>query len=132
MRTGQPHVTESPRRRKILVVDDQPTLARAIKRMLADHDVTAVGGAREALATIEAGARYDVILTDLMMPELSGMDLHEAVKNIDPAQVQKMVFMTGGAFTGRAREFVEKVGMPTIEKPFDKTALLLLLDTFLQ
>lgn len=72
-----------------------------------------------------------MILSDLMMPELSGMDLHDAVKNIDPEQVRKMVFMTGGAFTGRAREFVDKVGMPTIEKPFDKTALLLLLDTFL-
>ncbi len=125
-------MTESPRRRKILVVDDQPTLARAIKRMLVDHDVTAVGSAREALATIEAGTRYDVILSDLMMPELSGMDLHDAVARIDADQVAKMVFMTGGAFTGRARDFVEQSKTPTIEKPFDKAALLTLLDSYLR
>ncbi|NVB78455.1 MAG: response regulator [Kofleriaceae bacterium] len=123
-------MTES--RRKILVVDDQPTLARAIKRMLVEHDVTTLGSAREALETIEAGIRYDVILSDLMMPELSGMDLHEAVAKIDPQQVTRMVFMTGGAFTGRAREFVERSGTPTIEKPFDKAALLSLLDSYLR
>lgn len=119
-------------RRKILVVDDQPTLARAIKRMLADHDVSTFGSAREALATIEAGTRYDVILSDLMMPELSGMDLHEAIAKIDPDQVTKMVFMTGGAFTGRAREFVDRSATPTIEKPFDKAALLSLLESYLR
>jgi PleD family two-component response regulator len=63
-------------RRKILVIDDQPTLAKAIRRMLGDHDVTVVAGGREALDKIEAGERYDVILSDVMMPEISGMDLH--------------------------------------------------------
>jgi DNA-binding NtrC family response regulator len=67
-----------------------------------------------------------------MMPELSGMDLHEAIAKIDPDQVTKMVFMTGGAFTGRAREFIDRSATPTIEKPFDKAALLSLLDSLLR
>lgn len=120
------------RRRKILIVDDQPTLARAIKRMLNEHDVTTVSNARDALTRIEEGERFDVILSDLMMPELSGMDLHAAIGQIAPDQVEKMVFMTGGAFTGSAREFFEHVPNPTIEKPFDKAALLALIETFLR
>jgi len=120
------------RRRKVLVVDDQPMLGRAIKRMLVEHDVTLVASAQEAVTAIEQGARFDVILSDLMMPELSGMDLHSAITKLAPDQVEKMVFMTGGAFTPAARNFFEHVANPTIEKPFDKAALLSIIETFLR
>ena len=100
--------------------------------MLADHEVTSVGSAREALDRIEAGERYDVIISDLMMPELSGMDLHDKLLEIAPEQVPKMVFMTGGAFTDRSRAFFEKVDNPTIEKPFDKQDLIALIDGLLR
>ena len=100
--------------------------------MLGEHDVTTVSNARDALTRIEEGERFDVILSDLMMPELSGMDLHAAITQIAPDQVSKMVFMTGGAFTGSARQFFEHVSNPTIEKPFDKAALLALIETFLR
>ena len=106
-------------------------LTKAIRRMLSDHDVTAVSSAREVLAKIEQGERYDVILTDLMMPEISGMDLHTMLANVAPDQVAKMVFMTGGAFTNRAREFFDRVSNPTIEKPFDKAALFAVIDGLL-
>ena len=119
-------------RRKILVIDDQPTLAKAIRRMLGDHDVAVVTGGREALDKIEAGERYDAILCDVMMPEISGMDLHARLATIAPDQVDKMVFMTGGAFTNQAREFFDQVANPTIEKPFDRAALFSVLDAFLR
>lgn len=125
-------MSEPSRRRKILIVDDQPTLARAIKRMLGNHDVTTVVSARDALTRIEEGERFDVILSDLMMPELSGMDLHAALGRIAPDQVDRMVFMTGGAFTGSAREFFDHVANPTIEKPFDKAALMAVIDAFVR
>lgn len=124
-------MTESVRR-KILIVDDQPTLARAIRRMLSDHDVTTVVSAREALDKIGAGERYDVILCDVMMPVLSGMDLHKALATSAPDQVAKMVFMTGGAFTKQAQEFFNHVPNPTIEKPFDRAALFSLIDGLLR
>ena len=114
-------------RRKILIIDDQPTLAKAIRRMLADYDVTVVAGGREALDKIEAGERYDVILSDVMMPEISGMELHARLVTIAPDQVDKMVFMTGGGFTPQARAFFEHVGNPTLEKPFDRAALFAVL-----
>lgn len=121
-------MTEVVRQRKILIVDDQPELARAIRRMLADHDVTAVASAREVLDRIEAGERFDVILCDLMMPEISGMELHARLLTSAPEQVGKMVFMTGGAFTSQAKTFFEQVANPTIEKPFDRVALFAVID----
>jgi CheY-like chemotaxis protein len=119
-------------RRKILVVDDQPTLLKAIRRMLGEHDVTTVLGAREALDRFEAGERYDIILCDVMMPELSGMDLHAALGTLAPEQVDKIVFMTGGAFTKQAEEFFDTVANPTLEKPFDRAALFAIIDGLLQ
>lgn len=107
-------------------------LGKAIKRMLGDHDVTLVTSGREALTAIEQGSRFDVILSDLMMPEISGMDLHDAIAKVAPDQVEKMVFMTGGAFTPAARAFFEHVANPTIEKPFDKAGLLSVIDAFLR
>jgi CheY-like chemotaxis protein len=109
---------------KILVVDDQPMLAKAIRRMLSGHDVSVAGDAQEALAKIVAGERYDVIISDLMMPGMSGMELHTAIAEIAPDQVLKMVFMTGGAFTPAAQRFFNEVSSPTLEKPFDRAGLL--------
>jgi CheY-like chemotaxis protein len=117
--------------RKILVVDDQPMLAKAIRRMLAGHDVTTVVDARDALAKLEAGERYDVIISDLMMPGMNGMQLHAAIAEVAPEQVARMMFMTGGAFTPEARAFFDQVGSPTLEKPFDKAGLLAVIDTLL-
>lgn len=116
--------TEAAGQRRILIVDDQPTLAKAIRRMLAEYDVVVVGSAREALARLERGERYDVILSDLMMPEISGIELHARVARIAPEQVHSMVFMTGGAFTDQARAFFDRVNNPTIEKPFDRATLI--------
>ena len=120
-----------PAVRKILVVDDQPMLAKAIRRMLAVHDVTVTGSAQDALARVEAGERFDVILSDLMMPGMTGMELYSAIAARVPEQATRMVFMTGGAFTAQARTFFDEVGCPTLEKPFDKAGLLAVLDGLL-
>jgi CheY-like chemotaxis protein len=118
-------------RHRILVIDDQPTLTKAIRRMLADHDVTTLASGQAALDMIESGERYDVILSDLMMPGLSGMELHARLQHVAPDQAKKMVFMTGGAFTKQASEFFEHVGNPTIEKPFDRAALFAVIENLL-
>ncbi len=124
--------TEAGRPCRILIVDDQPTLGKAIRRMLAEYDVAVVCSAREALARLEGGERYDVILSDLMMPEISGMELHARIARIAPEQVNSMVFMTGGAFTDQARAFFEQVQNPTIEKPFDRAALIAVIEPLIR
>lgn len=106
-------------------------LAKAIRRMLSGHEVILVSSGRDACAKIEAGERFDVILTDLMMPGMTGMDLHSEIGKLAPEQVTRMIFMTGGAFTTEARTFFDAVGCPTLEKPFDKAGLLAIIDGLL-
>ncbi|NOY24669.1 MAG: PAS domain S-box protein [Oligoflexia bacterium] len=108
------------RRGRILVVDDEPMVGRVITRGLrADHNVVALTSAKEARERIVSGDRFDLVFCDLMMPEMTGMDLHDALLKDAPNQAARMVFLTGGAFTPRAREFLDAVDNPRIDKPFD-------------
>jgi PAS domain S-box-containing protein len=113
------------KRGAILVVDDEPLILKTIAPLLApEHDVVCESRADVALERIRAGQRFDAILCDLMMPEMTGIDLHSALLEIAPAQAQAMLFLTGGAFTARGRAFLERVSNPTLEKPFDAAVLL--------
>ena len=108
------------RRGNVLVIDDEESLAQALRRFLSvEHNVTAVYRARDALDLLELGTRYDVILCDLMMPQITGMELYSEIVRLDPAQAQRIVFLTGGAFTPSAREFLTSTMNRRIEKPFD-------------
>jgi CheY-like chemotaxis protein len=60
-----------------------------------------------------------VILCDLMMPQITGMELYSEIVRLDPAQALRIVFLTGGAFTPTAREFLVSTMNRRIEKPFD-------------
>jgi signal transduction histidine kinase len=112
-------------RGRILVVDDEPTVCFSIERLLStEGDVVATTSAHRALAGIRGGERYDVIICDLMMPEMDAMTLHHELCQIAPAQAERMVFVTGGAFTLRAREFLESVSNPRLDKPFNINALV--------
>jgi PAS domain S-box-containing protein len=108
------------RRGNVLVIDDEESLAQAIRRFLSvEHNVTAVYRARDALDLLELGTRYDVILCDLMMPQITGMELHAEIMRIDAVQAGRIVFLTGGAFTPSARDFLISTTNRRIEKPFD-------------
>ncbi|HMF41939.1 MAG TPA: response regulator, partial [Polyangia bacterium] len=113
---------------RLLIVDDEPMILGALRRAFSvDYHVTSVGDGRRALERIRSGERYDVILCDLMMPEITGMDLYAELGRIAPDQIDKVVFVTGGAFTPRAREFLERVPNARVEKPIDFQNLKLLL-----
>jgi two-component system, cell cycle sensor histidine kinase and response regulator CckA len=108
---------------RILIVDDNVNVARTFALMLADHDVEICTESRAAAGRILNGERFDIIFCDLMMPAMTGMDFHAVVAKEQPAQAERIVFVTGGAFTPAAREFVAKVPNPILEKPFDNKAL---------
>jgi len=121
------------RRGKILLVDDEAVLGATVQRMLASaHDVVCLTSAREALERILQGERFDIVLCDLMMPDVTGMDLHLALSQEAPDQAEKMAFMTGGAFTSRAHDFLDRVRTPCIEKPFNSESLLSFVNALLQ
>jgi signal transduction histidine kinase len=118
-------------RSRVLIVDDDTVVAYALKRLLErSHEVTVKTTAREVLDRIDAGDRYDVILCDLMMPEMTGMDLHEELARREPLEAQRMIFLTGGAFTPRSREFLDQVPNRRLEKPCDLRQLLALIDDY--
>src|SRR5690606_34964814 len=94
------------RRGRVLIIDDLPNVGRSMKLLLQDeHEVDICARAREALAQLEQGARWDVILCDLMMPELNGMEFVAEVRRIAPEMLPRIVVMSGGAFTEQARQF---------------------------
>jgi len=118
---------------RVLVVDDEQMLCSAIERILgANHHVTTVTSARDALGKLAAGERFDLILCDLMMPEMSGMDLHDELRRSIPDQVKKLMFMSGGAFTDNARAFLARSSSEMIDKPFKSAALRQAVQRFLQ
>ncbi|WP_375770579.1 ATP-binding protein [Archangium gephyra] len=107
-------------RARILVVDDEPYVTRALQRSLSpDHEVATVNGARAALKLLDQGNRFDLILCDVMMPGMTGMDLYAELNRATPDQAQRVVFMTGGAFTPRALSFLQEVSNPKLSKPLD-------------
>lgn len=115
--------THAPRRGRVLIVDDDPMVNTALGRVLRDHDVSLAQSGREALDLLVSGERFDVILCDLMMPEMTGMDLHAEVSRRIPNVSDRMVFLTGGAFTVAARDFLDRVPNHRLEKPCDAQAL---------
>jgi CheY-like chemotaxis protein len=110
---------------RILVVDDDVLVGRAVGRMLSSrHAVVTRSSAREALDELGRGRDgYDVVLCDLMMPEMTGMELHARLRELDPALADRTIFITGGAFTPGASEFLARVPNPRLEKPFDPDRL---------
>jgi signal transduction histidine kinase/CheY-like chemotaxis protein len=115
-----PDVTPPPRRGKVLVIDDELMIIKALERLLVnEHEITTATTAGEARERILSGEQYDVILCDLMMPQMTGMDLHAELLLAMPEQASRMVFLTGGAFTPDARSFLDAVPNQRIEKPFD-------------
>lgn len=107
---------------RVLVVDDEPVIARLIQKALVDHEVTIAHDGREAVALM-GREPYDVILCDLIMPEMTGMDVYRAALQRATPLHERIVFMTGGAFTQRAQDFLQRVPNLRIEKPFELTQL---------
>jgi signal transduction histidine kinase/CheY-like chemotaxis protein len=116
-------LTPAPRDARILVVDDEPLVLSAVQRTLGRRvQVITTTSARAALARLLAGEHFDVILCDLMMPEMSGAQLHEELVRHDAPQLGRMVFLTG-TVSADSRAFLEKAGCPHMDKPFDPDAL---------
>ncbi len=107
-------------RGRILVVDDEAGVRKILARMLGlEHEVVTAASGREACAVLEADRRFDLIICDLMMAELSGMALHAWLAEKEPGLAERLIFITGGVFTPAAAEYLARVDNLRIEKPFD-------------
>jgi len=112
-------VTAALCRAQVLVIDDEANFGKLVVRLLErDHDVVALTSAQEALARIGAGERFDLVLCDLMMPQMTGIDFVERLAGVAPELVGRVVFITGGAFLPGVAAFLEQTSIPRLEKPF--------------
>lgn len=110
------------RRARVLVIDDDHDVLRAVQRGLSfDHDVVALDDAARSLRMLQDGERFDLILCDLMMPRMNGIELHDALVASVPDALRSLVIVTGGAFTPRTVEFLTRVRH--VEKPLTLGAL---------
>jgi two-component system, NtrC family, sensor kinase len=112
----------APRRARVLVVDDEPLMARGLARILGrEHDVSTLTSAREALKCLMETDSFDAVLCDLMMPEMTGVDLHRELERSKPEIARRVLFFTGGAFTPATHAFVKRMADRCLEKPLDVT-----------
>ena len=107
-------------RARVLVVDDEVAIGKAIRRILnTEHDVTFESDARVALERLLTET-FDVVFCDLMMPNMSGMDFFDEVLRRSPGQAERIVFLTGGAFSPRSEEFLRASQNVCLPKPFSR------------
>ena len=110
---------------RILLVDDDPTVTQLIIDMLSldGYDVDTAPNGIAALEKME-GRRYDLILTDLHMPEMDGAGLYEELAKRQTHPPQKIIFLTGNAGTSEAHRLAQDTGLPVLRKPFNLVELL--------
>jgi CheY-like chemotaxis protein len=119
----------APLRLRILVIDDEPMIGRALKRSLSSHDdVVVCQSGADALDLLDASREYHLILCDLSMPGMTGAKLYEHIERRWPELVRRVVIMTGGASSDSTRRFLEQSGVPKLDKPLDLAALRKILD----
>ena len=117
------------RRARILIVDDERAMRTTLAALLSDrYDVLTADSGASAIGTLKSDPAFDAVLCDLMMPEVSGVDVYAWIQAEAPELAQKVVFMTGGAFTPRARDLLDRVPNRHVEKPFELGELSAALD----
>lgn len=113
----------------ILVIDDDELVRRTLQRMLTrSHEVTLAASARAALEVLSVDSSFDAVICDVMMPEMSGIELFERIRARWPQLAPRVVFLTGAAFTPHVADFLASVSNPHLAKPLHPRAL----DEFLQ
>ncbi|VTU39681.1 hybrid sensor histidine kinase/response regulator [Variovorax sp. PBL-E5] len=114
-----PSPTAKAKLRRILIVDDETEIRETLAQILigAQHCVVAVESAHDALERM-AHEHYDVILTDMRMPDLDGRGLYREIERRWPRQAERVVFVTGDTLSAALNDFVQDSGRPVIEKPF--------------
>ena len=105
---------------KILVVDDEPVVLDFIRCLLTDqgYEVDTADTAGVALERIHGG-QYNLILLDIKLPVMNGIELYHHIEALDPALADKVMFITGDVMESTTRDFLNKTKVPYITKPFD-------------
>jgi PAS domain S-box-containing protein len=122
--TQEPSVSLSPqavaveRRGRFLIIDDEEMVLNAVARILNHHEIVCMAHAREGLDRLKSDDRFDIVFCDLMMPSMTGIEFYEELLVSRPEIASRVVFLTGGAMTSKAAEFLRIVPNERVQKPF--------------
>lgn len=120
----QPSTRPRSRRARVCVIDDEPMMCELIGALLTgEYEVSAFTDPQAALQALRTRS-FEVVLCDVMMPGLTGMDLFERLSEERPQLAQRFVFISGGGFTDATREFLATTRRPRVKKPFHRQELL--------
>ena len=108
---------------RILVIDDEEPILASLRLALRRYQVIALNQPREALDRLENGEKFDLILCDLIMPDVTGIEIYRWLQRNRKDLLPQIMFMTGGAFTPELRTFLSGVNNPVLHKPFDTKTL---------
>jgi CheY-like chemotaxis protein len=121
--TSPPAPAAQVARARVLAIDDEPLVLRLVGRVLRAHEVVCVDNANQAVALLERGEHFDVVLCDLNMPTMTGVDFYEVVLARFPEVARQIAFLSGGSLTPRIDDFLKAVPNLRLQKPFDIAAL---------
>ncbi|MDX2022143.1 MAG: response regulator [Deltaproteobacteria bacterium] len=127
-RATSEHVALSGRRWRVLLVDDDTSVASSWSRVLAAHDTTVAASAEEALQILDDGAVFDVVLCDLIMPGIGGVGFFQHVQAHRKQMLKRLILCTGGLVDDSAKAFVLSTGLDVLEKPVRADDLLACVD----
>ncbi|MDF1565894.1 MAG: ATP-binding protein [Deltaproteobacteria bacterium] len=125
-----PEASAPARKARVLIIDDDVDFARAMTRLLAEScEVSvAVNGVEGLERLLAPEAHYDVVLCDLMMPVMNGMQMYRRLNEVAPDLAAKLVFVTGGATTEESGDFMASIPNVQLQKPFSMGRLLALIE----
>jgi signal transduction histidine kinase/CheY-like chemotaxis protein len=114
------HVPQAAQPGRILVVDDEPIILDLMIDILAElgHKIDTAENGMEASRKIKNGC-YDLVITDVRMPQMDGIELYREIVASRPDLEQKVVFITGDLINTRTVEFLAEIGAPTVPKPLE-------------
>ncbi|MBC7741479.1 MAG: response regulator [Bdellovibrionaceae bacterium] len=116
---------------RILIVDDEFIFSSVLEEVLLDdHEVFTAESGTLALALVNQGQRFNVIISDIYMPSMGGIELYKAIKNIDPKQAERIIFVSAESSTASTQAFLKSIPNKKLVKPFKLKELRVLMNTF--
>jgi DNA-binding response OmpR family regulator len=127
--TPRPSPASRAGQRRVFVIDDDPVIARALRRGLKPHDVQTASSASEAeIALLDPNYVPDLVVCDVYLPGANGNTLHERIRERRPEVAERFVFVTGGGLGRAEADYLKNSGRPALVKPIEVKSLLALLE----
>jgi CheY-like chemotaxis protein len=117
-------IPEASPRHRVLIIDDENLVVALLRRILeSEYDVVTANSGSEGLEQLETDGPFGVVLCDLMLPDISGIEVYHRVERRSPELAARFVFLTGGIFPDGTTAPLDDLPNPRVRKPFDAQSI---------